>query len=124
MTAAWRSMVSSWKLRLRSTKGLSPKQNDADGVQSRGISHHQGRWQSVEFVPIAARVNEDSVVVPGCVCLLEDVFYDYYDTSEFYETVFLYIAVKAIKAEEVGQTKNKSANYVENIQAVLKGIED
>ena len=24
----------------------------------------------------------------------------------------------------VGQTKNKSANYVENIQAVLKGIED
>ena len=51
-------------------------------------------WDSIEFIPIAAKTNEDGDVVPGCPACLEDVFDDYFDQTVFYELVFIYICVK------------------------------
>ena len=78
-------------------------------------------FERVEYIPIAALTNREGNVVPGCpACLYvlcrppayilyhyfdrmqtfhdrEDSFDDYYDQSEFYELIFLYICVKGTK---------------------------
>ena len=51
-------------------------------------------WESVEYIPIAAQTDANGDVVPGCSTCLEDIFDDYYDESEFYELIFIYICTK------------------------------
>ena len=61
------------------------------------VEPYFSRFERVEYIPIAALMNEDGNVVPGCPACLEDVFDDYYDNTEFYDLLFLYICVKGTK---------------------------
>ena len=61
------------------------------------VEQYFSSFERVEYIPIAALANEDGNVVPGCPTCLEDLFDEYYDNTEFYELIFLYICVKGSK---------------------------
>jgi SAM-dependent methyltransferase len=67
-------------------------------------------WESIEFIPIAAKTNENGDVVPGCSACLESVFDDYFDETEFYELIFIYICIK--KKNLTTTTKTATATKV------------
>ena len=54
-------------------------------------------WSSVEFVPIAAKCDNDAnmAVLPGAPACVEHLFDNYFGPEDFFEIVFLYICRKA-----------------------------
>ena len=53
-------------------------------------------WENVSFIPLAAKTDDNGDVVPGCPTCLEHRFDDYYDETEFYELIFLYVCIKPV----------------------------